>query len=128
MQTETDRLLHGFAMASTHLMTIHYEHASVQAGLGALGSALEVDRVYLFELHLHEGFPRSILYQVTILARLIASYEITEENLHTFSCNALAAGLFVSPFIVYRLQATGYQPYQFGCQRICGKPFQGRNH
>ena len=62
----------------------------------------------LLELHLpfHQPF-----YQVTILARTEASYEITEEHLQTFSCNALAAGLLVSPFIVYRLQATGYQPY-----------------
>jgi len=53
MQTETDRLLQGFALASTHLMTIQDGQASVQAGLGALGSALEVDRVYIFEHHPH---------------------------------------------------------------------------
>lgn len=53
MQTETDRLLQGFALASTHLMTIPDGQASVQAGLGALGSALEVDRVYIFEHHPH---------------------------------------------------------------------------
>ena len=53
MQTETDRLLQGFALASTHLMTIPDGQATVQAGLGALGSALEVDRVYIFEHHPH---------------------------------------------------------------------------
>jgi len=53
MQTETDRLLQGFAIASTHLMTIQDGQASVQAGLDALGLALEVDRVYIFEHHAH---------------------------------------------------------------------------
>jgi PAS domain S-box-containing protein len=53
MKTETDRLLQGFAIASNHLVNIHDGHASVQAGLGALGLALEVDRIYIFEYPLH---------------------------------------------------------------------------
>jgi PAS domain S-box-containing protein len=53
MQAEIDRFRHIFALASTHLVNVHDGQASVQAGLGALGSALDVDRVYTFEFHPH---------------------------------------------------------------------------
>ena len=53
MQAEIDRLLQGFALATTHLMTFQDGHTSVQAALDALGSALRVDRSYIFEHHPH---------------------------------------------------------------------------
>lgn len=52
-QAEIDRLLQGFAMATIHLMTLQEGKESIQAALDALGSALGVDRSYIFEKHPH---------------------------------------------------------------------------
>ncbi|WP_051463622.1 PAS domain S-box protein [Leptolyngbya sp. PCC 6406] len=63
MQAEIDRLLQGFALATTHLMTLQDGHESVQAALDALGSALRVDRSYIFENHPHPKTGEMVLSQ-----------------------------------------------------------------
>ena len=63
MQAEIDRLLQGFALATTHLMTLQDGHESVQAALDALGSALRVDRSYIFENHPHPNTGEMALSQ-----------------------------------------------------------------
>ena len=60
---EIDRLVHGFAAATTCLMTIQDGQESVQAALDALGSALNVDRTYIFERHPHPETGEMVMSQ-----------------------------------------------------------------
>ncbi len=49
----SDRLLRGIAIATNCLLTVKDHHESVQAALNALGPATNVDRIYIFENHVH---------------------------------------------------------------------------
>ncbi len=63
MQTEIDRLFQGFALATTHLLTLQDGHESVQAALDVLGSTLRVDRSYIFENHPHSTTGKVVMSQ-----------------------------------------------------------------
>ncbi|WOD40054.1 ATP-binding protein [Nodosilinea sp. E11] len=49
----SDRLLQGIAIATNRLLTVKDANAAVQLALAALGQATDVDRIYVFENHLH---------------------------------------------------------------------------
>ncbi|MBK1990393.1 response regulator [Sphaerospermopsis aphanizomenoides BCCUSP55] len=49
----SDRLLRGIATAMNQLLTVEDDRQSVQSALNILGIATEVDRIYIFENHLH---------------------------------------------------------------------------
>ncbi|MDY7023286.1 MAG: ATP-binding protein [Cyanobacteriota bacterium] len=51
--TTSDRLLQGIARATNSLLTVSDYHRSIDAALAALGPATDVDRIYIFENHLH---------------------------------------------------------------------------
>jgi signal transduction histidine kinase/DNA-binding response OmpR family regulator len=53
LATQSDRLLRGIAMATNRLLTTIDHYQGVQAALDALGSATDVDRIYIFQQHLH---------------------------------------------------------------------------
>jgi hypothetical protein len=53
LATQSDRLLRGIAMATNRLLTTTDHHQGVQAALDALGSATDVDRIYIFQQHPH---------------------------------------------------------------------------
>jgi PAS domain S-box-containing protein len=63
MQAEHDRLLQSFAMATNHLLTLQDGQESVQVALEALGTALRVDRSYIFENHPHLTTRERVLSQ-----------------------------------------------------------------
>lgn len=48
-----ERLLRGIALATNALLTLENEQSAIQAALAAVGSALDVDRIYIFENHPH---------------------------------------------------------------------------
>ncbi|NEN89371.1 MAG: response regulator [Okeania sp. SIO3H1] len=49
----SDRLLQGIAIATNRLLTVKDYHESVQESLNALGPVMDVDRIYIFQNHLH---------------------------------------------------------------------------
>lgn len=49
----SDRMLQGIAVASNLLLTINDYDQSIQSALAALGPAINVDRIYIFENHPH---------------------------------------------------------------------------
>ncbi|PSR19420.1 hypothetical protein C8255_02090 [filamentous cyanobacterium CCP3] len=49
----SDRLLQGIAVATNRLLTVSDPRDSMQSALEALGSATDVDRIYIFQKHLH---------------------------------------------------------------------------
>lgn len=49
----SDCLLQGIAIATNRLLTVKDHHESIQAAIGALGIATNVDRIYIFENHPH---------------------------------------------------------------------------
>ncbi|MEM7554892.1 MAG: PAS domain S-box protein [Cyanobacteria bacterium P01_A01_bin.84] len=66
MKTETevyDRLLDGIAVATNCLLTIEDYHESVNRALAALGKAINVDRVYIFESHQHPDTKEMLMSQ-----------------------------------------------------------------
>nr|WP_162329387.1 GAF domain-containing protein [Synechocystis sp. CACIAM 05] len=60
---DIDLLLQGFAAATNHLLTFPSEQESVRAALSALGTALNVDRSYIFENHPHPETGEIVLSQ-----------------------------------------------------------------
>ncbi|MEL7034373.1 MAG: ATP-binding protein [Cyanobacteria bacterium J06592_8] len=53
LNTTSDRLLQGIAKATNSLLTVTDYHRSIDTALAALGPATDVDRIYIFENHLH---------------------------------------------------------------------------
>ncbi|NEP77225.1 MAG: response regulator [Okeania sp. SIO3B3] len=49
----SDRLLQGIAIATNRLLTVKNHHESVQESLNVLGPVMDVDRIYIFQNHLH---------------------------------------------------------------------------
>lgn len=49
----SDRLLQGIAIATNRLLTVKDHHDSVQTALNVLGPVMDVDRIYIFQNHLH---------------------------------------------------------------------------
>lgn len=82
---ERDRLLAGVTAATNHLLTSKDFAAGMRFALSALGNACRVDRVYIFENHLHPDTGEQLMSQRFEWANSTVEPEIDNPELQNLS-------------------------------------------
>lgn len=88
LNKKRDRLLEGVVDATKHLLTTKDFAAAMKLALAALGNACDVDRVYIFENHLHPDYCELLMSKrfewVSDLTAVMDHPEV--QNLSYFAC------------------------------------------
>jgi PAS domain S-box-containing protein len=79
-----DRLLDGVASATHALLTVRDYHQSIQMALQELGDAVNVDRTYIFQYHLHPDTQTPLISQCWEWAQQGVTAEIDNPELQNF--------------------------------------------